>query len=254
MARTKKAASKKTDAKGAAKKKAAPKASAKKKSVVKKATAADAEAKPVVEKKPKPKRGAALLAEQILAEPMTMQAKIADLGQQLIETKTTPATNAARVLHEILALEVAPLVPLVEKFARSITSKNKRVVQASADALPAIAKIQPARVAKHLDTILLSSFEDANDDGKDGLVRTFATLCAASVAYQKRLEPVLTTALQGADGKTLLRWSQKVLPALKGEPHARAREVVQARLYRIPSNYAREIAEFLGIRLRVRYH
>ncbi len=245
MARTKKTASTKAATKKAATKKAKTAA---------KAAAAEGEE---VEAKPKPakkKRGAALQAEVILADPPTMQAKIADLGQQLIDSKTTPATNAARVLHEILALDAAPLVPLVEKFARSITSKNKRVVQAAADALPAIAKIQPARVAKHLDTILLGSFEDANDDGKDGLVRTFATLCSASVAYQKRLEPVLTVALSGAEGKTLVEWSKCVLPALKGEPHARAREVVQGRLYRIPSKYAREIADFLKIRLRARYH
>ena len=44
-----------------------------------------------------------------------------------------------------------------------------------------------------------------------------------------------------------------VLPALKGEPHARARGVVEARLYRIPRAIAQQIADFLKIKLRVRY-
>jgi len=108
------------------------------------------------------------------------------------------------------------------------------------------------RVARQLD-LLKSSFETTTDIGKDGLVRTFAALCSASVAYQKRLEPVLTLALNGADGKTLLAWSKTVLPALKGEPHARARAVVEGRLNMIPRAYGQQIADFLGIKLRLRY-
>ena len=84
-------------------------------------------------------------------------------------------------------------------------------------------------------------------------MRTFANLCTASVAYQKRLEPVLTLALEICDGKTLLRWSELVLPALKGEPHARARAVVEDRLDRIPRSIAQQIAQSLGVKLRVRY-
>ena len=74
--------------------------------------------------------------------------------------------------------------------------------QVAADAMPGIAKFAPARVARELD-YLRGSFRSALDEGQDGLVRTFATLCIASVAYQKRLEPVLTDALGIAEGKTL---------------------------------------------------
>jgi len=137
----------------------------------------------------------------------------------------------------------------VDKLVAGVCSKQKRVVQTSADALPLLSRISPARVAKHLPR-LNEAFDETNAIGKDGLVRTFAGLCTASVAYQARLEPVLTKALEQADGKTLLNWSQVVLPALKGEPHARAREVVEQRLYRIPRSSAQKIADFLGIRLR----
>ena len=136
----------------------------------------------------------------------------------------------------------------------------------SAQALLRLARLQDAqarssdpsaaadlrRKARQLE-VLKGSFEEASDVGKDGLVKTFAALCTASVAYQKRLEPVLTLALDGADGKTLLAWSQIVLPALKGEPHARARAVVEGRLDLIPRSYAQQIADFLGIKLRLRY-
>ncbi len=195
--------------------------------------------------------GAAAAARKILADE-SPQSKIAEHGETMMEGPRTAATQSARVLSEIIAEKPELVVPLVAKFAKGISSSNKRVVQTSAEALPAIARIAPARVARQLE-VLKGSFEGANEVGKDGLVKTFAALCTASVAYQKRLEPVLTLALDGADGKTLLAWSQIVLPALKGEPHARARAVVEGRLDRIPRSYAQQIADFLGIKLRLRY-
>ena len=202
--------------------------------------------------KPREARGgAAAAAAEILGSDNAAQ-QVAQQAEQLLDSRATTATKAARIVSEVIAQKPELVVTHVEKFARGISSKNKRVIQTSAEALPAIAKIAPARVAKHLDT-LKGSFEEATDVGKDGLVRTFANLCTASVAYQKRLEPVLTLALQGADGKTLRIWSQIVLPALKGEPHARARAVVEERLDRIPRSIAQQIAQDLGVKLRVRY-
>ena len=196
--------------------------------------------------------GGAVVAAQKILEDESPQSKIAEHGETMMEGPRTAATQSARVLSEVITEKPELVVPLVAKFARGISSSNKRVVQTSAEALPAIARIAPARVARQLD-VLKASFEEANEVGKDGLVRTFAALCTASVAYQKRLEPVLTLALDGADGKTLLAWSQIVLPALKGEPHARARAVVEGRLDLIPRSYAQQIADFLGIKLRLRY-
>ncbi len=195
--------------------------------------------------------GASGVAQKILADE-SPQSKIAEHGETMMEGPRTAATQSARVLSEVIVEKPELVVSLVAKFAKGISSSNKRVVQTSAEALPAIARIAPARVARQLD-VLKGSFEGANDVGKDGLVKTFAALCTASVAYQKRLEPVLTLALNGADGKTLLAWSQIVLPALKGEPHARARAVVEGRLDLIPRAYAQQIADFLGIKLRLRY-
>ena len=196
-------------------------------------------------------RGSAAEAARIL-EADDRASQIAEQGERLLDTRSTVATQAARVVSEIMAAEPEAIVPLVDKFVKGITSKHKRVVQTAADGLTTVAGIAPARVARHLD-VLKRSFEPATLVGRDGLVRTFAALCNASVAYQRRLEPVLTTALGGADGKTLFAWSQTVLPALKGEPHANARAVVEHRLNRIPRACAQKIADELGIRLRPRY-
>jgi hypothetical protein len=195
--------------------------------------------------------GAAAAARRILTDE-SPQSKIAEHGETMMEGPRTAATQSARILSEVIVEKPELVVPLVAKFAKGISSSNKRVVQTSSEALPSIARIAPARVARQLE-VLKGSFAAANDVGKDGLVKTFAALCTASVAYQKRLEPVLTLALNGADGKTLLAWSQIVLPALKGEPHARARAVVEGRLDLIPRSYAQQIADFLGIKLRIRY-
>lgn len=192
--------------------------------------------------------GAAAIAEAIIEDPQPGP-RVAECGNQLLDTRSTTATQAARVLHEIATRKPELLVGLVDKFVKGLRSKNKRVVQTSADALPAIAKVSPARVARHLE-VLTTSFDAVSDTGKDGLVRTFANLCSASVAYQKRLEPVLTKALAQAEGKTLLAWTEAVLPALKGEPHARARAVVENRLPKIPRSVAQPIADLLGVKLR----
>src|SRR5207245_759898 len=103
------------------------------------------------------------------------------------------------------------LVPLTDRLVGCLRSDHARVASACAAALPAMARLAPARVARHLPA-LTESFADVSPLAQDGLVRTFATLCVASVAYQKRLEPVLDVALGAADAKTLLRWAQVVLP------------------------------------------
>lgn len=190
-----------------------------------------------------------MLADEIVNENAVN--RVAQLGKELLDEKPTTSTNAARVLSEIIPKKADMMVPLVERFVVAIVSDNRRVVQTAAEALPEVAKLAPARVAKHLDK-LRDAFELTPDIGKDGLVLAFANLCIASVAYQKRLEPILSAALGGADAKTLVTWTKVVLPALKGEPHANARAVVEKRLYEIPKAQAQEIADFLGIKLRIR--
>src|SRR5690606_20290754 len=124
-------------------------------------------------------------AERILASEAPAP-QIAELGAALLDASSVAkATQAAKVLAEIAAQRIELLTPQVDKFAKTIASKNKRVAQTAADALPGLARVAPARVARHLDP-LRAAFAQASPVGKDGLVRTFAALCTASVAYQKR--------------------------------------------------------------------
>lgn len=167
----------------------------------------------------------------------------------LEDDREAAANQAARLMQELSDIKPELLVPLIERFARLLISKNKRVVASSASALAPLSRIAPAKVAKQLP-LLTQNWEHTTEEGKDGLVRTFAGLCTASVAYQKRLEPALARALGEAEPKLLIRWTEIVLPALKGEPHARARAVVEERLPAIPRPQAQKIADFLGIKLR----
>jgi hypothetical protein len=177
---------------------------------------------------------------------------IASLGDDLVSGKKSAASTAARAIDEVLEAKPELVVPIIDRFVKAIAGEDKRPAQTAANALPVMARVAPARVARHLPR-LKDSFDVATPVGKDGLVRTFAGLCTASVAYQKRLEGVLNKALNEADAKTLQKWTEIVLPALKGEPHARARATVEARLGRIPKVVAQKIADFLGIKLRLRY-
>lgn len=184
----------------------------------------------------------------ILADP-SAPSLVGQEAERLSDSRPNVANQAALIIGGVFAVRPELVVPHVGKLAKAIVTKNKKVVQVCADAMPAIAKVAPARVARELD-FLRTNFRTSLEEGQDGLVRTFATLCIASVAYQKRLEPILTEALSIADGKTLLRWTQAILPSLKGEPHARARAVVEGRLEALPRPLAQPIADFLGIKLR----
>ena len=177
------------------------------------------------------------------------QAAVLTHADNLSSDKPTTATTSARILDDLLVKKPDLLVAAIDRFAVTIASPNKRTVQTSAAALPVMAKLAPARVARHLPQ-LTEAFSLTTDVGKDGLVTTFAALCTASVAYQKRLEPVLELALSTAEPKTLLRWAEVVLPSLKGEPHARARAVVEGRLPSMARPLAQPIATLLGIKLR----
>ncbi len=205
----------------------------------------EAEASPP--KKPSP---AAELAARILSGESDKT--ITDLGDDLASNKKSVAAQAARVLDEVVDLKPESVVPIIDRYAAVIGGPARRPAQSAAKALPLMARVAPARVARHLPK-LKESYDGATAPGKDGLVRTFAGLCTASVAYQKRLEDELNKALAEADAKTLIQWAQVVLPALKGEPHARARQTVESRLGRIPKVHAQKIADFLGIKLRLRY-
>ncbi len=156
---------------------------------------------------------------------------------------------AAHVFDEIIARKPDLAAPHIERIIRLLGSDNARVAQTCANALPELARVAPAKVAKHLPK-LNAAFEQGSEVAKEGVVRTFAALCIASVAYQKRLISAMEAALGGADPKTLQRWSEVILPALKGEPHAQARAVVEGRLYELPRPIAQKIAAFLGIKLR----
>jgi hypothetical protein len=184
-------------------------------------------------------------AQRILAEGDT--AAVQALGEALSAERSIPQT--CKVLDDVLAAKPDLLTGLVDRFVTLVASPHKRTVQTAAAALPVMARLAPARVARHLQA-LTERFPACSETGKDGLVSTFAALCMASVAYQKRLEPVLELALSSADPKSLQRWAEIILPSLKGEPHARARAVVENRLPSMPRPLAQPIATFLGIKLR----
>ena len=190
---------------------------------------------------------AADIAAELLAG--TAEPPLMYYARALEDENAHHASVAARVFEELIAQKPELCAPHIERLVRGLGSVHARVQQAAAAALPVLARVAPAKVARHLER-LLSSFNAASEVAKDGMVRTFVALCVASVAYQRRVIDVLEAALTGADPKTLPRWTELVLPALKGEPHAQARAAVERRLNDIPRPQAEKIAEFLGIRLR----
>jgi hypothetical protein len=191
--------------------------------------------------------GAAAIAAGIVAG--TAEPALDHYARSLSNDKPSAATRAARVFDEVAALKPALLVPYIERLVALLQSDQKRVVRTSAKVLPLLVETAPAKVARHLER-LVESYPSVSDVGKDGLVRTYAALCATSIAYQKRLIDVIVRALGEVEAPKLEAWARLVLPVLKGEPHAEARAVVERRVEEIPRPEARKVAEFLGVKLR----
>ena len=214
-------------------------------------TAGDtAGAAPVAENDTAPKKKptsaaeiAAALAAGAHDPPVSHYAKALD------DENPNAAAVGARVIEELAAIKPELCAPHIERLVRGLWSQHTRVVQAASVALPLLGKVAPAKVARHRER-LQQGFDNASEPAKDGIVRTLVALCLASVAYQRRVVDVLEKALASAEPKTLQRWTEVVLPALKGEPHAQARTAVERRLPDLPRPIAEKIAEQLGIKLR----
>ncbi|HEX5658183.1 MAG TPA: hypothetical protein VFX59_13355, partial [Polyangiales bacterium] len=86
----------------------------------------------------------------------------------LEDDREATANQAARLVQELADAKPELLVPLIERFARLLLAKNKRVVASSASALAPLSRIAPAKVAKQLP-VLTQNWEHTTEEGKDGL-------------------------------------------------------------------------------------
>jgi HEAT repeat protein len=169
----------------------------------------------------------------------------------LADEKESVSSQAARVIEEVGSVKPALLAPHLERLIGALSSEHTRVAQAAAQALPQLARVAPAKVARHLPT-LQAALQAPSPIAQDGLVHTLVALCLASVTYQRRLIESFERALREADDKALPRWAEAILPALKGEPYAQVRAVVERRLGdpQLPRPVAQRVADVLGIKLR----
>lgn len=197
----------------------------------------------------RPSSSAAALASEAIAG--TSETSVEQYVRNLADAKESIWTQGARVVEEVANQKPELLSPHIERFVGFLGSDRTRVAQAAAHCLPIMARVAPAKVAKHLK-VLQSSFADGSEIAKDGLVRTFVALCVASVTYQKRLIDVFESALRDADPKQLVAWVEHILPALKGEPYAQARAVAETRVNdpTLPRANAQRVADLLGVKLR----
>lgn len=187
------------------------------------------------------------IADGILAG--TAEPGLAHYARSLENAQEGVATLAARVIEEVARRKPDLAAPYVERLARLLTSERARVARACAAVLPEVARVAPAKVAKHAGAFR-AAYDGASETARDAMVRTWAALCTASIAYQARLVEGIEHALDGAPPKTLARWAELALPALKGEPYAQARAVVERRLGELPRPVAQKLAERFNIRFR----
>ena len=181
----------------------------------------------------------------------TSTISVEDYVTQLADSREAVSAPANRIVEELIAHKPELLAPHIETLVGLLASPRSRAVHIAAQALPVLARVAPAKVAKHLKT-MQAAFPAASELAKDGLVRTFVALCVASVTYQKRLIENFELALRTADAKQLPGWVEHILPALKGEPYAQARSVVEQRLNdpALDRAVAQRVADTIGVKLR----
>ena len=197
-----------------------------------------------------PDAEAALLVDALVSG--TSATSVEQYVEQLAQPQATSATaQAARVLEALAQVKPELLAPHIELLVKHLDSPHMQVAQCCAHCLPVLARVTPAKVAKQLKA-MQAALPDAPEIAKDGLVRTFVALCVASVTYQKRLIDSFELALRTAKPEQLPTWAEHILPALKGEPYAQARSVVEQRLPdpELPREIAQRVADFLGVKLR----
>jgi hypothetical protein len=197
----------------------------------------------------RPSSAAPSLASELIAG--TSGVSLEQYVAQLSDPKDSTALQAARLIEELSAIKPELLAPHIEHLVSLLGTARPRVVEAAAHCLPVLARVTPAKVAKQLKT-MQAAFPSASEPAKDGLVRTFVALCVASVTYQKRLIESFELALRTADENQLPGWVEHILPALKGEPYAQARGVVEQRVQdaALARPIAQRVADSLGIKLR----
>ena len=198
-----------------------------------------------------PEAEAASLANALVSG--TSASSLEQYVEQLVQPQGAADTTAqaARVLEALAQIKPELLTPHIELLVKHLQSPHTTVAQCCAHCLPALARVAPAKVAKQLKT-MQAALPSAPHIAQDGLVRTFVALCVASVTYQKRLIDSFELALRTAQPSQLPAWVEHILPALKGEPYAQARSVVEQRLPdpELPREVAQRVADFLGVKLR----
>src|SRR5690606_2692608 len=93
-------------------------------------------------------RGATMSGEGAVAEESEIP--IAELGDDLVSGKKALVTSAARVIDALLEREPEAVVPIIDRFVKAVGGDDKRAAQTAAAALPIMARVAPARVARHL--------------------------------------------------------------------------------------------------------
>ena len=193
------------------------------------------------------------VAEALAAGSSPTNTSLEQYFEVLLQAASQPSQSqqAARVIEAVAQVKPELLTPHIDVLVKQLSSQQTHVARCCAHALPVLARVAPAKVAKQLK-VMQAALPDAPAIAKDGLVRTFVALCVASVTYQKRLIDSFELALRTAGPDQLPAWVEHILPALKGEPYAQARSVVEQRLPdpQLPREVAQHVADFLGIKLR----
>ncbi len=184
-----------------------------------------------------------LLATEIAAS--TDKAAVQELVDNLANKNKDIQSDCIKVLYEIGAIKPELITGYVDTFVNLLGSRNNRLVWGGMTALGAVATVNTAAIAKHLDTII-----QATDKGsvitQDWGIRVLATLAAKDNAAAKQIFPFLTQFLLNCPAKDVPRHAESILPALNTTNRDMILEVLEKRLPALKPAQAKRVTKLIG--------
>jgi hypothetical protein len=154
---------------------------------------------------------------------------IREIAENLWNRDKNIQADCIKVLYEVGVIEPKLITEYTEDFVKCLRSKNNRLTWGGMTALAEVAKVDPASVFKHLDSI-----KKAKETGSvitvDNAIATLAWTAAANENYNETIFPYLLNHLSSCRPKDVPQHSEKTLPAVNASNKADLIKVLEKRM------------------------
>ena len=184
-----------------------------------------------------------LLAKQIAASDDKIA--VQELVDNLANKDKAIQNDCIKVLYEIGATKPELIADEADTFSKLFGSRNNRLVWGAMTALGAVASINIAAIAKHID-ILLHATETGSVITQDWGIRMLAIVCAKDKAAAKKIFPFLIHFLENCPAKDMPRHAESMLPALNADNRSHILSALETRQSALKPAQAKRVIKLMS--------